>query len=92
MIVIVEDLTYDDVTGDIPGPANIPTHLMVKEKKIGRTEHNIKEITSLVKKMDMENSTGLILQVSKATSKTTIFMELELISGQMEENSVGIGI
>ena len=31
MIVIVEDLTYDDVTGDIPGPANIPTHLMVKE-------------------------------------------------------------
>jgi len=47
---------------------------------------------SLEKKMDMENSTGLILQVSKATSKTTIFMELELISGQMEENSVGIGI
>ena len=65
---------------------------MEKGESVGLMAPYMKVSISLEKKMDMENSTGLILQVSKATSKTTIFMELELISGQMEENSVGIGI
>ena len=65
---------------------------MGKGKNAGLMVQYMKASINMAKKMDMENSIGLIHLALKEIFKIIIFMELELISGQMAGNSVEIGI
>jgi hypothetical protein len=62
-----------------------------KEKRNGQTELNMKEIINMEKKMDSENSYGLICHLIKEISLTIIFMDMVNINGQMVENLLEIG-
>lgn len=63
-----------------------------KERKNGQMVQSTKETTSLVKKMALAGSYGLINHCTKVTLLIIIFMDTANTNGPMEENSPENGI